>query len=61
MSKGRFKSVAEICYQGQSKRTRIILESDKAIATTFGTFVLRDGKWLYVRDFECELKPERIE
>jgi len=61
MSNRKFKAVAEIAYKGRSSETRIILECDRSIATTHGTFILIGVRWLWVMDLECELKPERIE
>jgi hypothetical protein len=58
MNQGKFKPVAEVRYKGRSAETRIILESDKALYTTLGTFLQIGVRWLWVRDLECELKPE---
>lgn len=61
MTQRQFKPYALRFYNGEVRRTHIIHESDRALYTSFGTFLLIGVRWLWVMDLECELKPERIE
>ena len=60
MTQRQFKPYALLFYKGEVRKTHIILESDRALYTSFGTFLQLGARWLWVRDLECELKPERI-
>ena len=60
MSQRQFKAHAQVSFKGKTGLATIVLESDRALYTTAGTFIQMGAKWLWLHDFECELKPERI-
>ena len=59
--KRRFKARARVSGSVVGRNTtRIIVEGERVISTSMGSFHLVDGRWLWIADFQCELHPEPI-